>query len=46
MVELKGTEPKHVFLQGLVGCTGGAVLFILEKMRAEIPTKFMVDFSG
>ena len=44
--EVKGTGPKHVFLQGLAGCTGGAVIFLLEKMRAEMPTKFSIDVSG
>lgn len=44
--EIKGTGPKHVFLQGLAGCTGGAIIFLLERMRAEMPTKFMVDVSG
>ncbi len=44
--EIKGTGPKHLFLQGLAGCTGGAVLFLLQKMRTEMPSKFMVDVSG
>ena len=44
--EIKGTGPKHLFLQGLAGCTGGAIIFLLEKMRAEMPTKFMIDISG
>ncbi len=42
----KGTGPKHLFLQGFAGCTGGAVLFLLEKMRAEMPLKFWIDVSG
>lgn len=40
------TGPKHVFLQGLAACTGGAVLFLLEKLRAEMPSKFAIDISG
>ena len=44
--EIKGTGPKHVFLQGLAGCTGGAVIFMLERMRAEMPSKFGIDVSG
>lgn len=41
-----GTGPKHVFLQGLASCTGGAVLFLLGRMKAEMPSKFMVDVAG
>ena len=43
---IKGTEPKHVFLQGLAGCSGGAIIFLLQKMRAEMPTAFKMDVSG
>lgn len=44
--EPKGTGPKHVFLQGLAGCSGGAIIFLLQKMRAEMPSKFSIDISG
>jgi putative redox protein len=44
--EIKGTEPKHVFLQGLAGCSAGAIVFLLQKMRAETPTAFKMDVSG
>ena len=44
--ENNATGSKHLFLQGFAGCTGGAVLFLLEKMRAEMPTRFVVDVSG
>jgi putative redox protein len=42
----KGTSPKQLFLQGLASCTAGVVIFLLEKMRVELPTKFKVDISG
>jgi len=41
-----GTGPKHLFLQGLAGCSGGAIIFLLEKMRAEMPSKFTIDVMG
>jgi putative redox protein len=44
--EYTGTGPKHVFLQGLAGCAGGAIIFLLEKMRAEMPSKFGIDVHG
>lgn len=44
--EPNSTGPKHVFLQGLAGCSGGAIIFLLEKMRAEMPSKFSIDISG
>ncbi|MDD4217439.1 MAG: OsmC family protein [Bacteroidales bacterium] len=44
--KITGTKPKHVFLQGLAGCSGGAIIFLLQKMRAEMPTKFSMDISG
>ncbi|QFZ55333.1 hypothetical protein FEZ18_11200 [Oceanihabitans sp. IOP_32] len=44
--EIQGTEPKHVFLQGLAGCSAGAIIFLLQKMRAEAPTGFKMDVSG
>ena len=43
---VKGTTPKQLFLQGLASCTAGVVIYLLEKMRAELPTKFKVDVSG
>ncbi|HSH52533.1 MAG TPA: OsmC family protein [Bacteroidales bacterium] len=43
---LKGTEPKYVFLQGLAGCSAGAIIFLLQKMRVEMPTAFKMDVSG
>ena len=42
----KGTTPKQLFLQGLASCTAGVVIYLLEKMRVELPTKFKVDISG
>lgn len=42
----EGTTPKQLFLQGLASCTAGVVIYLLEKMRAELPTKFKVDVSG
>lgn len=44
--KVQGTGPKHVFLQGLAGCSGGAIIFLLQKMRAVMPTKFSVDVAG
>ncbi len=44
--KITGTKPKHVFLQGLAGCSGGAIIFLLQKMRAEMPSKFSMDISG
>lgn len=44
--KITGTKPKHVFLQGLAGCSGGAIIFLLRKMRAEMPSKFSMDVSG
>lgn len=41
-----GTTPKQLFLQGLASCTAGVVIYLLEKMRVELPTKFKVDISG
>ena len=41
-----GTTPKQLFLQGLASCTAGVVIYLLEKMRVELPTKFKVDVSG
>ena len=41
-----GTTPKQLFLQGLASCTAGVVIYLLEKMRAELPTKLKVDVSG
>ena len=43
---IKGTEPKYVFLQGLAGCSAGAIIFLLQKMRAEMPANFKMDVSG
>lgn len=43
---VKGTSPKQLFLQGLASCTAGVVIYLLEKMRVELPTKFKVDISG
>lgn len=42
----KGTTSKQLFLQGLASCTAGVVIYLLEKMRAGLPTKFKVDVSG
>lgn len=44
--KITGTKPKHVFLQGLAGCSGGTIIFLLQKMRAEMPSKFSMDISG
>lgn len=44
--EIKGTEPKYVFLQGLAGCSAGAIVFLLQKLRAEMPIAFKMDVSG
>lgn len=41
-----GTTPKQLFLQGLASCTAGVVIYLMEKMRVELPTKFKVDISG
>lgn len=46
VVSTKGTTSKQLFLQGLASCTAGVVIYLLEKMRAELPTKFKVDVSG
>lgn len=41
-----GTTPKQLFLQGLASCSAGVVIFLLQKMRTELPTKFKVNVSG
>ena len=44
--ESQGTTPKQLFLQGMASCTAAVVISLLEKMRAEMPTKFKIDVSG
>lgn len=44
--EKKETGPKQLFLQGMASCTAGVLVYLLEKMRAEMPTKIKVDVSG
>ncbi len=44
--EKKGTTPKHLFLQGVAGCTAQIVIMFLGKMKAVMPVKFRVDISG
>lgn len=44
--EKKETGPKQLFLQGMASCTAGVLIYLLEKMRVEMPTKLKVDVSG
>ena len=44
--EKNGTGSKHLFLQGIAGCTAQVVIMMLQKMKAEMPSKFTLDITG
>lgn len=45
-ITLPGPTPKHLFLQSIAGCTAMDIVGILEKMRAEMPSKFSVSVEA
>lgn len=45
-IKLPGPTPKHLFLQSIAGCTAMDIVGILEKMRAEMPSKFSVSVEA
>jgi len=44
--EGKGQTPKQLFLQSIAGCTGMDVIFILNRMRAVLPEKFIIEVDA
>ncbi|HNW82438.1 MAG TPA: OsmC family protein [bacterium] len=45
-ITVPGPSPKHLFLQSIAGCTAMDVIFILEKMKVEMPSKFTVSVDA
>ena len=41
-----GPAPKHLFLQGIVGCTAMDVVAIMKKMRLDMPESFEVHLDS
>ncbi|MCU0847332.1 MAG: OsmC family protein [Spirochaetes bacterium] len=44
--EGKGQTPKQLFLQSIAGCTGMDVIFMLNRMRAVLPEKFIIEVNA
>lgn len=45
-IRQSGPTPKHLFLQGIAGCTAMDVLAIMKKMRLDTPESFEVRIEA
>ena len=45
LMQHPGPAPKHMFLQGIAGCTAMDVVAIMKKMRLDMPESFEVHLD-